>query len=163
MTPSRRHTSASADPASPALGGLSERALREMVPAAIFERGSAYRRRGAVLDVAWRGEALHAAVQGSEDEPYRVAVRLRGDRVEAACDCPYGESREGWCKHVVAVLLTALHDADVIPRRPTIPELVAPLDRATLVRLLEAMVEEAPDVYELAADVLGRLASRSRA
>ena len=161
MTPSRGRTTASTASASSALGGMSERALREMVPAAIFERGSAYHRRGAVIEAAWRGEALHAAVQGSEDEPYRVAVRLRGDRVEAACDFPYGESWDGWCKHVVAVLLTALHDPDAISRQPTIPELVAPLDRATLVRLLATVVEEAPEVYELVADVLGRVAPRS--
>ena len=150
------------EPATPStrLGGLTERALASLVPPQVHKRGVDYCRRGAVVDIAWRGEMLHAAVQGSEYEPYRVTVRMRGDRLDAACDCPYGEQWGGLCKHVVATLLVAIRGGDEVPTRPTIPELVAPLDREAIVRVLAEMVVEAPELYELVELVLAERSSK---
>ena len=154
MPRARRPTRHEPAAASTRLGGLTERALAALVPPQVHKRGVDYCRRGAVVDIAWRGDVLHAAVQGSDYEPYRVMARARGDRIEATCDCPYGEEWGGWCKHVVATLLVAIRGGDDVPTRPTIPELVAPLDRQALVRVLEEMVAEAPELYELVELVL---------
>ena len=43
-------------------------------------------------------------MQGSEFNPYKVGVALKGDDFTAACSCPY--DWEGYCKHIVAALLT---------------------------------------------------------
>jgi uncharacterized Zn finger protein len=135
------------------LGGLTERALVGLVPPQIFERGKTYYARGAVAEIAWRGDVLHADVEGSEVEPYHVIARARGDRLTATCDCPYFEEWGAWCKHVVAVLLTALRDGAAIPDRPTVSALVAPLQRDALVRLVETLVEQAPPLYQVVAEI----------
>lgn len=147
--PRRRADSASRGEATDApLGGLTESALRRLVPARIFERGVGYLESGAVLEAAWRGDELHAAVQGSEMEPYRVVAEARGDRVTAACDCPYGDEWGDWCKHIVAMLLLAVRDAAAIPRLASTRELVARLDRDALARLVETLVELDPELYD---------------
>ena len=71
IMPPRRPGQRAASGADARLVGLSERALRDLVPTRIFERG----------------DTLHADVEGSEPEPYHVTVRARGDRLEATCEC----------------------------------------------------------------------------
>src|SRR3712207_2787731 len=82
----------------------------------VFQRGEAYRKRGAVTKATLRedGTILTADVEGSETEPYEVIVRFdrRGGIDDAECTCPYGEEWDGWCKHIVAMLLLALHSPD---------------------------------------------------
>jgi uncharacterized Zn finger protein len=154
--PRRRPASSSDAAGDPRLGGLTERALHALVPPQIHERGERYYERGAVIEIAWRGDVLHADVEGSEIDPYHVVVRARGDRLTATCDCPYAEEWGEWCKHVVATLLVVLRDGDTIPQRPTLAELLAPMDRAALAELVEAMVDAAPGLYDAIVDAAAR-------
>jgi superfamily II DNA or RNA helicase len=73
-----------------------------------FERGQAYFRQGAVLDVSWNADTrvISALVQGSAPDPYACSVTLgttgRGFRpIFSMCDCPVGID----CKHVAAALV----------------------------------------------------------
>jgi superfamily II DNA or RNA helicase len=73
-----------------------------------FERGQAYFRQGAVVDVSWNAatRVISAFVQGSGPEPYACSVTLgttgRGFRpIFSMCDCPVGID----CKHVAAALV----------------------------------------------------------
>src|SRR4051794_15594 len=73
-----------------------------------FERGQAYFRQGAVVDVSWNADTrvVSAFVQGSAPEPYACSVTLgttgRGFRpIFSMCDCPVGID----CKHVAAALV----------------------------------------------------------
>ncbi|KQP57443.1 DEAD/DEAH box helicase [Agreia sp. Leaf283] len=73
-----------------------------------FERGQAYFRQGAVVDVSWNADTrvISAFVQGSAPEPYACSVTLgttgRGFRpIFSMCDCPVGID----CKHVAAALV----------------------------------------------------------
>jgi SWIM zinc finger len=92
------------------------------------EAGRARRR---VSDLLQRGDRLTAEVEGSEFEPYQVSIRLHGDGVaDAQCTCPY--DWDGYCKHILAVLLKfADEKASIIKRKP-IAELLAELDQARL-------------------------------
>lgn len=155
--PRRRTPARNAHP----FGTLTPGTVRALVPEAVYARGVRYAEVGAVVALTWRGAELHAAVEGSAEAPYRVAVRrvARGraagalDTLAAVCTCPYMSEWDGWCKHVVAVLLVASGDPDGTPRQPTVAELVAAHDRAALVRLLGALVERAPELYDLVADI----------
>jgi uncharacterized Zn finger protein len=151
--PRRRRTEVR-HPADPRLVGLTEDALRGLVPPKIFARGDDYWERGTVVEIAWRGDVLHADVQGSDYDPYHIVVEARGDRLTAACDCPYmDEWGEGaWCKHVVAALLFALRSGEYVSQHPTVAELLATLDRDALVRLVETLVETAPGLYDVVAE-----------
>ena len=81
----------------------------------------------------------------------RIALR-EGGVAEALCTCPY--SFGGWCKHVVAVLLVALEEPEVVEERPPFGETLAALDRTDLAALLAALADERP---ELITEVEGRI------
>ena len=83
--------------------------IRSVGPATVA-RATAYARGGHVLTLDWKPETseLSALVQGSEDEPYECAVRIRraAARDEYAggwCSCPVGSD----CKHMLAAVVVA--------------------------------------------------------
>lgn len=114
----------------------------------VFQRGKDYYRRGAVGDLSLRGGTLHADVEGSEYEPYRVQVAYDTAGITGAtCTCAY--EGVGWCKHIVATLLAARAAPDEIAVRPPLEELLAPLDRDQLQRLVLTLAERLPDVADM--------------
>ena len=108
-----------------------------------FERGSSYYRDGAVSDVVRRGNLLTAQVSGSNYAPYEIAITLLDDGGigGATCTCPYDWG--GYCKHIVAVLLTVLH-GDEIAVKPELDTLLAGLTEAQLRRIIRAVAEDQP-------------------
>lgn len=111
----------------------------------VFTRGEEYRRRGAVFDLVRRGDALTAAVAGSETDPYRVSIHLRRGKATAfSCTCPYEWG--GACKHVVATLLTLADDPGSAAARPTLDALLSPLSAEALRDLILRRAEEDPDL-----------------
>ncbi|MGB6239075.1 MAG: SWIM zinc finger family protein, partial [Bradyrhizobium sp.] len=119
---------------------ISKEMIRALANAESFARGRSYASDGSVSDLLRRGDRLTAEVEGSEFEPYQVSIRLHGDGVaDAHCTCPY--DWRGYCKHIVAVLLKfADKKTPVIERKP-IAELLAELDQARLIELLEKRTE----------------------
>jgi len=142
-------------------GLLTEERVRALVPEKIFRRGDRYCESGAVLELARRGEVLHALVAGSREEPYMVQVTTRGDRILARCDCPYVEGWGEWCKHVVAVLLAAARHRGPISVQPTVRELLAPVDRPALERIVALLVDRIPRSYHLVEELVERERRRS--
>ena len=93
-----------------------------------------------------RGNRLFSDVLGSEWEPYNVGVTFEERDFRASCTCPY--DWEGYCKHIVAVLLTCIHDRDLVAVRAPVEELVSKLDVDELKALVLQMVESAPELAE---------------
>ncbi|MEB3359547.1 MAG: SWIM zinc finger family protein [Synechococcales bacterium] len=109
-----------------------------------FERGRECYQRGAVVSLVQRGTALSALVEGSDVHPYRVRIGFdKGGITSAVCTCPY--DFEGWCKHIVAVLLTCVHNPDHIEQRAELAELLGPLSREQLETVLKNLVDEWPE------------------
>jgi uncharacterized Zn finger protein len=114
---------------------LSEASIRQQATSQSFSRGENYYWDGAVLSLIRRGNVVHAEVAGSQYQPYRVKVTGdEGGVTNAFCSCPYDWG--GWCKHIVAVLLTCLREPDRIEERPTLDEQLADLDREQLLDVL---------------------------
>ena len=84
---------------------LGDASLEDASSEAIFGRGKAYARSGAVdvLDEDPMPEpAIRAQVTGSE--VYATEVWIEDDAIAGSCDCPHAQ--DGWfCKHQVAVAL----------------------------------------------------------
>lgn len=94
-----------------------------------------------------RGNLLSASVEGSEADPYRIQIHFdKAGITSAICTCPY--NYEGWCKHIVAVLLTCLHQPEQIEQRPELAELLAPLNREQLQMLLQTLTCQQPEWVE---------------
>ena len=150
--------------------GLSESTLRNHASAESMRRGEAYYSAGAVRAVWLRGEqqgagrlpvggpvvgVLQADVQGSDVEPYRVEITLDNAGVrEAHCSCRYSWGE--WCKHIVAVLLTVLREAEQVAVRPPLEELLVDLDAAKLRELLLALAGRDPALVEAIEAQLGQ-------
>jgi uncharacterized Zn finger protein len=96
-----------------------------------------------VTFVIRRGEELQAEVVGSEFAPYDVRVGFDGAGIfEAWCSCPYDWG--GWCKHIVATLLCAIHEPESIQELPAIEEVLSELDREELQGILLRLVDQYP-------------------
>jgi hypothetical protein len=126
---------------------LSEASIRHHASAESFRRGQEYERRGAVSAMVRRGDVLQAEVEGSEPVPYGVRVTFdAGDVAAAVCTCPY--DRGGWCKHIVAALLTYAGDPEAVDVRPALDEMLDTLSHAQLRMLLQRLVERDPSLAD---------------
>src|SRR5262245_53315726 len=81
-----------------------------------YVRGEEYYETGAVDSIVQRGNTVTAEVLGGSGD-YIVSVTFQENgEIYADCDCPYEYG--GWCKHIVAVLLTCLHDPQKLDEEP---------------------------------------------
>jgi uncharacterized Zn finger protein len=129
-----------------------------------FSRGMSYYRDGAVLELARRGAAITAGVAGSDYAPYEISVELdpNGGIASAECTCPY--AYDGYCKHIVAVLLAVLHDADAIVEHADLETLMHGLTETQLRQIiLNVGSEQAAfaDAIEREVNLLRRMTSES--
>ena len=133
---------------------LDEGDVRRLATARSFERGEEYYLSEAVFDTQRRGNTITAQVEGSRYQPYRVTVVLDPAGVQHAdCTCTYDWG--GICKHIVAVLLTYVHEPDVFAVRLDPSEMLADLDAGILRTLLADVIERHPDLQD---EVEARLA-----
>jgi len=113
-----------------------------------FERGEDYYRRGAIRNPLRQGRTLRALCEGSRYEPYRISIELdEGGVAWADCSCPYDWG--GYCKHVVALLLSWLHTPQEFTVIPETEELLDGMTREELVDVIKAMSQREPDLLYL--------------
>jgi uncharacterized Zn finger protein len=123
---------------------LSEAFIRRHATSQSLERGQDYYKSGSVTSLIQRGNELSANVEGSEVNPYRISISFDKSGITSVfCTCPY--NFEGWCKHIIATVLTCLHQPDRIEQRPELNELLAPLTREQLQAILHKLALEQPD------------------
>ena len=142
--------------------GLTEAQIREVALPETFARGREYFESGSVSHLTRRGADLQAEVEGSQYTPYQVHVTLaeRG-LASAVCTCPYAESWEGACKHIVATLLAWLHAPEQVEEHPPLETVLAPLDRDQLQALVQGLVARQPGLADLIEAQAGLLQSRA--
>jgi uncharacterized Zn finger protein len=127
---------------------LSEAAIRAGATEKSFARGRELFRRVAVSRAAIQGRALSGVCEGSDSPFYRVRAELdEGGVRSASCTCPYDFG--GYCKHVIALLLSYAHEPESFAVRKEPAELLSELSREQLLALLTKLVGEQPDLYEL--------------
>ena len=126
---------------------LSETTLQCYANPKSYQRGEAYYHEGAVLSLTQRGQLLLATVEGREFHPYHVTIQFEGDEIASTeCTCPY--SFEGWCKHIVATLLTCLRQPAKIEERPTLEQLLDRLNEVQTQQLLQELVADHPELLD---------------
>jgi uncharacterized Zn finger protein len=103
---------------------LTEAQVRKLGSPQSFERGKNYYRDGAILEPVRQGLELRAQCAGSEYAPYEVSATLAQHGIAAvACTCPYDHG--GACKHIVALLLTYVHEPQTFHVIPPLETLLA--------------------------------------
>ena len=123
------------EPASRAGFDFTESLIRQQASAESFKRGKQYHRAQMVVSLLRRGNIIQGEVEGSQFSPYYIRLFADADVMAGAtCTCAYDWG--GWCKHIVAVLLTCIHEPGKIKERPALEDLLSELDRGQLHALL---------------------------
>lgn len=127
---------------------LTEEMLRDLTSAKSLAKGRSYYHSGAVINPVRRGNRLEALCEGTQYQPYRVWVTLGESGVmDASCTCPY--AWEGYCKHIIALLLQYIHQPDSFMERDTVEAILADRSKEELIALVGQMVEKYPDLQAL--------------
>lgn len=126
---------------------INEAILRENSTAQSYQRGESYFHQETVADLCQRGDQIFAEVEGSAYEPYQVTLFLdEGNLTDGLCNCPYADSFDGWCKHIIAVGLTCLHQPGRIIQRPSLTEMLDKLDLDQTRRLVGVLLSDQPSL-----------------
>ena len=114
-----------------------------------FERGEDYFYDEAIGNPVIHGWTLSATCQGTEPTPYRVSVELMPTGIaDAYCSCPYDWG--GDCKHIVALLLTYIHESEEICSVDTLFTTLAEKPKASLLRVISELLKREPALVPVA-------------
>ena len=126
---------------------LTESILRAGASAESFRRGQDYYEGGAISNTTRQGNVLMGDCEGTSAPYYRVQVELDEAGIrDAQCSCPYEYG--GYCKHVVALLLTYVHHPKQFAVRQAPADLLADLSRDDLAALVTALLKRQPELYD---------------
>jgi uncharacterized Zn finger protein len=124
---------------------LTENAIQRQVGERSFRLGRGYFDSNAIYDCRRQGEWLKARCQGRSADYYLLSAQVKEGRIaQAECSCPDGEG--GSCKHVAALLLTWLHEPEEFRKTEPLEKRLAGCSQSQLIRLIEQMTEQAPDL-----------------
>jgi uncharacterized Zn finger protein len=127
---------------------LTEAHIRNLASGSSFERGTNYYRDGAVLEPVRQEMELRAQCEGSDYEPYQVSATLTKSGIaEPSCTCPYDYG--GICKHIVALLLTYVHEPQTFRFIPPLATLLAERSQEELIALISEMIKREPELLSL--------------
>jgi uncharacterized Zn finger protein len=127
---------------------LTEAHIRKLASGPSFERGEAYYRDGAIIEPVRQARDLRAQCEGSDYEPYQVSATLTKSGIgETSCTCPYDYG--GICKHIVALLLTYIHEPRAFRFIPPLTTLLAGRSEEELIALIGEMIKQEPELLSL--------------
>lgn len=125
---------------------MTENILKSLSSPESFTRGHDLYQSDAVFDSFRQGDILTGKCEGSSAPFYQLRVQLdEGGIQEASCPCPYDWG--GYCKHIIALMLTYMHNPDAFIEQKNIKELLGQLDKDGLVYLITKIVDKNPDLY----------------
>lgn len=125
---------------------ITESALKSLSSPESFARGHELYQSDAVFDTFRQHNILAGKCEGSSAPFYQLRVQLdEGGIQEASCTCPYDWG--GYCKHIIALMLTYIHNPDAFIEQKNLKELLGQLDKDALVHLITKMVGKNPDLY----------------
>ena len=139
---------------------VTEEDIRRQTDGASFKNGESYFRGNYILNPVLRGKTLRARSLGQSGGPYTVQVDFmlandkgrekgseKGNNVveDWICDCPRG----GFCKHIVALLLTWVRTPDEVDVRADVLTLLKEHSREELLDMIKVILKRYPDLDEL--------------
>lgn len=118
-----------------------------------FERGYEYYEIGAIGNPVRYGYTLWADCEGSGPQPYRIRVQLmpsgpaleRSEGIaQASCSCPY--RWDGYCKHIVALLLTYLLAPEAVTQVEAVLRHLESQPTSHAIHVLAELLQRAPEL-----------------
>ena len=127
---------------------LTKRQIEERAYGKSFHRGEILYETGAISSPVRRGDEISARCRGSYPEPYRVwATFIDAEIAAVSCSCEYDWG--GDCKHIVALLLTYLHEPERFQQRKTLRDELMSREKRDLIDIIEEMIVRYPDLEEI--------------
>jgi len=127
---------------------LTETAIRAGATEKSYQRGYELYHNGSISNTAIQGQSLSGDCEGSYAPFYKVRVELDDGGIRSAnCNCEYDFG--GYCKHIVALLLVYINSPKRFFLRKEPKELLTNLTREQLLALVEKLLKERPDLYDL--------------
>jgi len=121
-----------------------------------FSRGEEYFEIGMIGEPVLHGYTLASTCEGSEETLYNVSVELAPTGIaDTYCSCPY--SYGGDCKHIVALLLTYIHEPETICSLDALFAALAEKPKESLLHVISELLKRTPDtvpVVRHAADIV---------
>ncbi|HKX31233.1 MAG TPA: SWIM zinc finger family protein [Blastocatellia bacterium] len=125
---------------------LTEAVIRSGTSEQNFSRGQKLYRNNAISETTIQDETLTGHCRGTQSPFYLVRAELDDGGVRtAACGCDY--TFRGYCKHIIALLLTFVYEPERFAVRKGPEELIAGLDRGQLIQILAAVMRKNPQLY----------------
>ncbi len=122
--------------------------VRHWTEQRFYDRGKTYVRQDRIQRPRRTDTRLKAECQGSRPSPYHVEAELDADGIAwAECSCPMGGG--GYCKHVVALLLTWVESPEEFASTPPLHDALADCSKDTLIGLIQKMVDRHPNLEQL--------------
>ena len=114
-----------------------------------YTRGLNYFHAGAIGNPVLHGYTLSATCDGSDIDPYRVTVELTSTEIASTyCSCPYDWA--GDCKHIVALLLTYLHEPDTLLSLEPLFATLEAKPKSNLIQIISELLKRAPELLPIA-------------
>jgi uncharacterized Zn finger protein len=123
--------------------------VEQRTDSASYRNGLSYERNDYIEDPVLRGPLLRARCQGQSGGPYTVTATLVPRDAPGAdplagwsCTCPRG----GFCKHIVALLLTWIDAPESVEVRQDVTTLLQDRSREELLAILTGLLKRDPDL-----------------
>ncbi|HEX4946485.1 MAG TPA: SWIM zinc finger family protein [Blastocatellia bacterium] len=122
---------------------LTEAQVKSLASSQSYQRGVSYYHNESITNPVRQGMELRAECEGSDYEPYEVTATLNKNGVaETDCTCPYDYG--GICKHIVALLLTYVHEPDSFEVLDDLQTDLSKLSKEELIQLVGDLVTREP-------------------
>lgn len=137
--------------------------IRKLASKGSFDRGKNYYTEGRVENYHQSGDVINAQVFGTET--YKVTVNTVS--LEASCDCYAFSTYEGYCKHIVAVLLTYFEGSrgtdtkNQIPLKDVSIKPLSSYSKKDLLKFINKHIPNAEEVLHKEAERLSRANKKS--
>ncbi|MCR4404355.1 MAG: hypothetical protein NUW06_03560 [Candidatus Acetothermia bacterium] len=132
------------------LAKLTEAEIKRRCDEQVWQRGEDYYRSGRVRRCLKSARGLQAQVHGTT--VYDVRITERRGKLIAICTCPFAQSWEGYCKHIVATLLAWLEEPERFVSTEGFQGTLKKKTKGELVEILSRICEAYP---RIAQDFLG--------
>lgn len=110
-----------------------------------YSRGLSYYKDGMIYDTVQEGAKIAGRCAGSDYQPYHVTAQLGESAIlYTSCTCPYDMG--GDCKHIIALLLTYLHQPENFDQQEPVAKLLADYTKKALIDLITEMVNQEPEL-----------------
>ena len=114
-----------------------------------FTRGLDYFHSGAIGNPTFHDCNLSAICEGTDIDPYHVTVELMPTGIASTyCSCPYDWG--GDCKHIVALLLTYVHEPDTILSLEPLFATLEAKPKSELLQVISELLKHAPELVPIA-------------